>query len=67
VSNVDDNPNLRLFVPQHLKHLVITQYHLNNGHPVTQRLLLSVKMILQGLVELLWNVIIRVICYTNFR
>jgi hypothetical protein len=42
LSNVDDNPHLRLFVPQHLKHLVITQYHLNNGHPVTQRLLLNV-------------------------
>jgi hypothetical protein len=43
LSNVDDSPNLGLFVPQHLKHLVITQYHLNNGHPGTQRLFTTIK------------------------
>jgi hypothetical protein len=32
-----------LFVPKHLKHLVITQYHLNSGHPGTQRLFTTMK------------------------
>ena len=32
ISNVEDDPYLRLYVPKHLRSLVITQYHDRNGH-----------------------------------
>lgn len=43
ISNVEDNPSLRLYVPNHLHHLVIKQYHDDNGHPGCQRLFHKVK------------------------
>ena len=32
ISNVDDDPSLRLYIPENLKRSVITQYHDQNGH-----------------------------------
>ena len=32
VTNVNDNPTLRTYIPAHLKKAVIEQYHDNNGH-----------------------------------
>ncbi|MCG7876478.1 MAG: DDE-type integrase/transposase/recombinase [Candidatus Thiodiazotropha taylori] len=37
LSNPDDNPTLRLFIPEHLRHLVVTQYHDGNGHMGVQK------------------------------
>jgi hypothetical protein len=39
ISNLDEEPTLRLFVPSHLTDLVIKQYHDENGHPGCQILL----------------------------
>ena len=43
ISNVDDEPSLRLYVPSHMTHLVIRQYHDDNGHPGCQRLFHTIK------------------------
>ena len=32
LSNVNDDPCLRLFIPKHLRNFVVTQYHDQNGH-----------------------------------
>ncbi|KAK6167883.1 hypothetical protein SNE40_021812 [Patella caerulea] len=32
ISSPDDDPTLRLYIPQHLQNTVIKQYHDNNGH-----------------------------------
>ena len=32
ISEIDDEPNPRLYVPEHLQSLVIKQYHDDNGH-----------------------------------
>ena len=32
ISNVDDDPALRLYIPENLKGNVVTQYHDHNGH-----------------------------------
>ena len=32
LSNSDDDPCLKLYVPKHLRTLIVTQYHENNGH-----------------------------------
>ena len=37
LSNPDDNPTLRLFIPGHLRHLVVAQYHDDNGHMGVQK------------------------------
>ncbi|XP_053405133.1 uncharacterized protein LOC128558890 [Mercenaria mercenaria] len=42
ISNPDEEPVMRLYVPSHLKSLVITEYH-NNGHPGTQRMFATIK------------------------
>lgn len=43
LSNEDEEPNLRLHVPSHMKGLVIRQYLDHNGHPGTQRLFAKTK------------------------
>ena len=47
VSNANEDPIPRLYVPSHLRKLVISGYHYDNGHPGTQRLLTS-KQITTG-------------------
>lgn len=37
ISKPDTKANLRLYVPEHLRQLVIKQYHDNNGHPGVDR------------------------------
>ncbi|MCG8045975.1 MAG: RNase H-like domain-containing protein [Candidatus Thiodiazotropha endolucinida] len=37
LSNPDDNPTLRLYVPEHLRQMVIAQYHDKNGHMGVQK------------------------------
>ena len=37
LSNPDDNPTLRLFIPGHFRHLVVAQYHDDNGHMGVQK------------------------------
>ena len=32
ISNVNDNPALRTYIPYHIKHAIIKQYHDDNGH-----------------------------------
>ena len=34
ISNVDDDPRLRLFIPKHIRSFVMTQYDDQNGHMV---------------------------------
>lgn len=43
LSNPDEEPSLRLYVPTHLRALVIQDYHDNNGHPGTQRMFATVR------------------------
>ena len=43
ISQVDDNPNLRLVVPQHLKQTVLQQYHDDNGHMGVQKVYQTIK------------------------
>ena len=43
ISNVDEEPTLRLFVPKHLTDSVVKQYHDENGHPGSQRLFQTLK------------------------
>lgn len=43
LSNCDDDPCLRLFVPKHLRNLIVTQYHENNGHMGVQKTFNSIK------------------------
>ena len=37
LSDPDDNPTLRLFVPKHLRQMVVSQYHDDNGHMGVQK------------------------------
>ena len=37
LSDPDDNPTLRLFVPTHLRQMVVHQYHDDNGHMGVQK------------------------------
>ena len=37
LSDPDDNPTLRLFVPGHLRQAVVKQYHDDNGHMGVQK------------------------------
>ena len=43
ISNVEDDPYLRLYVPKHLRSLVITQYHDRNGHMGVQKTFDSIR------------------------
>lgn len=43
ISDPDEDAILRLYVPSHLKALVIKDYHENNGHPGTQRMYATIK------------------------
>ena len=43
LSDVDNDPYLRLFVPSHLKHLVIKGYHDDNGHMGIQKTYDTIK------------------------
>ena len=43
LSNSDDDPCLRLYVPKHLRTLIVTQNHKNNGHMIVQKTFNSIK------------------------
>ena len=43
LSNVDDDPCLRLFIPKHLRSFVVTQYYDNNGHMGIQKTFDSIR------------------------
>ena len=43
LSDPNDNPTLRLFVPQHLRQMVVTQYHDDNGHMGVQKTYDSIR------------------------
>ena len=40
ISNVNVDPNLRLYVPKHIRSYVVTQYHDLNGHMGAQKCLI---------------------------
>ena len=37
ISNVDDDPRLRLFIKKHIRSFVVTQYHDQNSHMGVQK------------------------------
>ena len=37
LSDPHDNPTLRLFVPEHLRQIIVKQYHDENGHMGVQK------------------------------
>ena len=43
ISNVDEEPVFRLYVPQHLRRHVVKQYHDKNGHMGVNKTFLSIK------------------------
>ena len=43
ISQVDDEPVLRLYIPQHLRSEIIKQYHDDNGHMGVNKTFLSIK------------------------
>ena len=43
LSNSDDDPCLRLYVPKHLRTMVVKQYHEYNGHMGVQKTFNSIK------------------------
>ena len=43
LSNVDDDPCLRLFILKYLRSFVVTQYHDNNGHMGIQKTFDSIR------------------------
>ncbi|MEW8548330.1 MAG: DDE-type integrase/transposase/recombinase, partial [Candidatus Thiodiazotropha sp.] len=43
LSDPNDNPTLRLFVPEQLRHMVIKQYHDDNGHMGVQKTYDSIR------------------------
>ena len=43
ISNVDDDPRLRLFIPKHIRLFVVTQYHDQNGHMDVQKTIDSIR------------------------
>ena len=43
ITNPDDNPIERLYVPEHLRSAVIHQYHDDNGHVGVQKLFATIK------------------------
>ena len=44
ITNVDDEPITRLYVPEHIKEQVIKQYHDDNGHMGIHKVLESLKL-----------------------
>lgn len=44
LSNIDDDPRLRLFIPKHLRIFVIKQYHDQNGHMGVQKTFDSIRL-----------------------
>ena len=43
LSSSDDDPCLRLYVHKHLRTLIVTQYHENNGYMGVQKTFNSIK------------------------
>ena len=43
ISNVNDDPNLRLYIPKHIRSYVVTQYHDQNGHMGVQKTFDSIR------------------------
>ena len=43
LSNVNDYPCLRLFIPKHLRIFVVKQYHDQNGHMGVQKTFDSIR------------------------
>ena len=43
ISNTEDDPCLRLYVPKHLRSLVVKQYHDSNGHMGVQKTFDSIR------------------------
>ena len=43
LSNVDDDPCIRLFIPKHLRSFVLKQYHDENGHMGIQKTFDSIR------------------------
>ena len=43
ISQIDDDPKLRVYVPSHLKDQVMKQYHDENGHMGLSKLFLTIK------------------------
>ena len=43
LSNVNDDPCLRLFIPKHLRNFLVTQYHDQNGHTGVQKTFNSIR------------------------
>ena len=43
ISNVEDDPYLRLYIPKHLRNLVVRQYHDLNGHMGVQKTFDSIR------------------------
>ena len=43
ISNVDDDPRLRLFIPKHIRSFVMTQYHDQNRHMGVQKTFDSIR------------------------
>ena len=50
VSDPNDNPTLRLFVPGHLRPMVVKQYHDENGHMGCRRLTILLGRNISGLI-----------------
>ena len=44
ISNVNDNPTLRTYIPYHIKHALIKQYHDDNGHLGIDRVFDSLRL-----------------------
>ena len=43
ISDVDDNPHLRVYIPKHLEEKVLNQYHEDNGHMGVQKVFKTIK------------------------
>ena len=43
ITNPDDDPIMRLYIPSHIKEYVITQYHDKNGHMGIQKVFETIK------------------------
>ena len=43
ISQVDEEPILRLYIPEHLRDRVMTQYHEDNGHMSVEKLFYTVR------------------------
>ena len=43
ISDIDDDPNLRLYIPKHIRSFVVTQYRDKNGHMGVQKTFDSIR------------------------